>query len=69
MIVRFSVEEGPFVHLRWILHTVDAQRPLREVRLRSAQRPGDGTAASGLELSSGTPNRNICGGTRVARLI
>jgi len=24
MIVRFSVEEGPFAHLRWILHTVDA---------------------------------------------
>ena len=24
MIVRFSVEEGPFARLRWILHTVDA---------------------------------------------
>jgi GNAT superfamily N-acetyltransferase len=24
MIVRFSVDEGPFAHLRWVLHTVDA---------------------------------------------
>ena len=24
MIVRFSVEEGPFARLRWVLHTVDA---------------------------------------------
>lgn len=24
MIVRFSVDEGPFAHMRWILHTVDA---------------------------------------------
>jgi GNAT superfamily N-acetyltransferase len=24
MIVRFSVDEGPFAHTRWILHTVDA---------------------------------------------
>jgi len=24
MIVRFSVEEGPFARLRWLLHTVDA---------------------------------------------
>jgi GNAT superfamily N-acetyltransferase len=24
MIVRFSVEEGPFAHMRWVLHTVDA---------------------------------------------
>jgi hypothetical protein len=22
--VRFSVEEGPFAHMRWILHTADA---------------------------------------------
>jgi GNAT superfamily N-acetyltransferase len=25
-IVRFTVEEGPFAHLRWLLHTVDAHR-------------------------------------------
>jgi GNAT superfamily N-acetyltransferase len=24
MIIRFSVDEGPFAHMRWILHTVDA---------------------------------------------
>lgn len=24
MIVHFSVYEGPFAHMRWILHTVDA---------------------------------------------
>jgi GNAT superfamily N-acetyltransferase len=24
MIIRFSVEEGPFARLRWVLHTVDA---------------------------------------------
>lgn len=24
MLVRFSVEEGPFAHMRWVLHTVDA---------------------------------------------
>jgi len=23
-IVRFSVDEGPFAHMRWVLHTVDA---------------------------------------------
>jgi len=24
MIIRFSVDEGPFAHMRWVLHTVDA---------------------------------------------
>jgi GNAT superfamily N-acetyltransferase len=24
MIVRFAVDEGPFSHMRWVLHTVDA---------------------------------------------
>ncbi len=24
MIIRFSVDDGPFAHMRWILHTVDA---------------------------------------------
>ena len=24
MIIRFSVEEGPFARMRWVLHTVDA---------------------------------------------
>ncbi|MGD0274236.1 MAG: GNAT family N-acetyltransferase [Gaiellaceae bacterium] len=47
MIVRFSVEEGPFAHMRWVLHTVDAHGLYRKfgfaapnARLMERQAPG-----------------------------
>lgn len=47
MIVRFSVEEGPFAHMRWVLHTVDAHGLYKKfgfaapnARLMERQPPG-----------------------------
>ncbi len=45
-LVRELVERGPDAELTWLLHTADAQRPLREARLqlRAATLSADGAA-------------------------
>jgi GNAT superfamily N-acetyltransferase len=47
MIIRFSVEEGPFSRLRWCLHTVDAHSLYKKFGFappnsRLMERPGPG---------------------------
>ncbi len=52
-LVRFTVEEGPYAHRRWVLHTLDAHGLYEKLGFAPAERLLERPASSGLRPSAG----------------